>query len=103
MIFVSVPDSSFNHVVGSRASLAVSFTHGSECITVAANHFKSKRSGNTGEGDSDIYDGAGSWNKKRTNAAKAVVLWMEGTPTGYDCSNKLLLGDLNSCRYWCVT
>jgi hypothetical protein len=32
-----------------------------------------------------------------------VVLWMDGTPTGYDCSNKLLLGDLNSCTYWCAT
>lgn len=79
--------------------MAASFTHGNECITVAANHFKSKRSGNTGEGDTDILDGAGAWNKKRTDAAKAVVLWMDSAPTGYNCSNKLLLGDLNSCKY----
>ena len=105
VLFVTVAISTrliFQLFVGSRASLAVSFTHGNECLTVAANHFKSKRSGKTGEGDKDILDGAGSWNKKRTDAARAVVLWMDGAPTGYECSNKLLLGDLNSCKYCCA-
>lgn len=88
----------FEGVNTNRASMAASFTHGGECVTVAANHFKSKSGTGTGTGNTDKKDGAGSWNKRRLDAATAVTMWMDTVPTGYNCSNTLLLGDLNACK-----
>jgi predicted extracellular nuclease len=88
----------FEGVNTNRVSLAVSFTHGGDCVTVAALHFKSKGGTGSGEGNTDKKDGAGSWNKRRLDAATAVTMWMDTVPTGYSCSNTILMGDLNSCK-----
>lgn len=84
-----------------RAALAATFiaTTGppkKHCITIANNHFKSK--GGTGIGaDADQKDGASSFNHRRLLAAKALDLWLSETdPTGADCENRAIVGDLNS-------
>jgi predicted extracellular nuclease len=88
----------FEGVNTNRASLAASFTHGGDCVTVAALHFKSKGGTGSGVGNTDKKDGAGSWNKRRLDAATAVTMWMDTAPTGYSCSNTILMGDLNACK-----
>jgi predicted extracellular nuclease len=99
----NLPDGSdppiFDGVNTNRASLAVSFTSNGgneECITVAANHFKSKGGSGTGTGNTDTDNGAGNWNQRRLDAAKAVDNWLKTDPTGVTCANKVILGDLNA-------
>ncbi|MFS1522997.1 ExeM/NucH family extracellular endonuclease [Microbulbifer sp. 2304DJ12-6] len=68
-----------------------------ERFVVVANHFKSK--GRCPVDDSfndDQGDGQGCWNTLRTQAAKALVRWIDGDPTGSGVDRVLVLGDLNS-------
>ena len=69
---------------------------GGKCVTIACNHFKSKGpSGSTGE-NADQGDGQGAWNAQRTLAAQAVIEWLDTIPTGEECINEMIMGDLNA-------
>ena len=49
---------------------------GQRSVTLVMNHFKSK--GGSGQGpDDDQGDGAGNWNFRRTQAAKAILAWID--------------------------
>ncbi len=67
-----------------------------ECITIALCHFKSKGSVSAGEGNQDAGDGAGNNNAIRLLASQAVAEWLKGNPTGVDCPNVMVMGDLNA-------
>jgi len=67
-----------------------------ECITIALCHFKSKGSVSAGEGNQDAGDGAGNNNAIRLLASQAVAEWLKGNPTGVDCPNVMIMGDLNA-------
>lgn len=67
-----------------------------ECITIALCHFKSKGSVSEGEGNQDARDGAGNNNAIRLLASQAVAEWLKGNPTGVDCPNVMIMGDLNA-------
>ncbi|WP_045826950.1 ExeM/NucH family extracellular endonuclease [Teredinibacter turnerae] len=91
----------FDGVASNRVSLAVSFAHlaSGQVITIAANHFKSKgRSGLTDlhSPDYDKSDGAGFWNQRRLQAARAVAAWLDTEPTGVASEKRIILGDLNA-------
>ncbi|WP_339075067.1 ExeM/NucH family extracellular endonuclease [Teredinibacter turnerae] len=91
----------FDGVASNRVSLAVSFAHlaSGQVVTIAANHFKSKgRSGLTDlhSPDYDKSDGAGFWNQRRLQAARAVAAWLDTAPTGVAGQERIILGDLNS-------
>lgn len=93
-----------------RASLAASFqeTATGEVLTLAVNHFKSK--GDSGladtgsvcdpdpaaDGNCDQGDGAAYWNRRRTDAATALVTWLQTDPTGSGDADFLIVGDLNA-------
>lgn len=81
-----------------RPSLAQSFatrdTH--ERLTVVAAHLKSKGSTCDAAGDPDLGDGQGDCNAVRTRAARALVAWLAGDPTGVGAAPVLVAGDLNA-------
>ena len=79
-----------------RASLAASLeTRTGDCITIANNHFKSK--GGDGDGmNADLGDGAGNWNHRRLQAARAVAAWLEADPTAGECTSTAIVVDLNA-------
>lgn len=81
----------------SRVPLAATFRSISSgrALTVVVNHFKSKGGTGTG-GDADQNNGAGSFNLVRTLSSKAVLEWLDGTPTGVTTDNILIVGDLNA-------
>ncbi len=81
-----------------RPTLAQSFIDNSTggIFTVAVNHFKSKGSNCNDVSDPDMNDGAGNCNLTRTAAAKAVVDWLAGDPTGSGDDDFIIIGDLNS-------
>ena len=68
-----------------------------ERLTVVVSHLKSK--GSACAGDPDTGDGAGNCNVTRTNAAKALVDWLAGDPTGSGDPDFLMIGDLNSYTF----
>jgi uncharacterized protein len=76
-------------------------------FTAVVNHFKSKGASglNTdpvcltdpaANPDCDQGDGQGFWNGSRTNAALAMMNWLASDPTNSDCSDILIIGDLNA-------
>ena len=65
-------------------------------LTVAVNHLKSKGSACTANGDPNRNDGQGNCNRTRTDAAKALVDWLDGDPTRSGDPDYLIIGDLNA-------
>ncbi|WP_299589220.1 ExeM/NucH family extracellular endonuclease [uncultured Microbulbifer sp.] len=85
--------------LGNRQPLLQAFAELSsgEELAVVVNHFKSKGScPNDGSLNGDQGDGQGCWNALRTQAADALVSWVDGDPTGTGIDRILVLGDLNS-------
>ncbi len=78
-----------------RPALAQEFSlnDNGESVVVTVNHFKSKGSDCDSLGDPDVGDGQGNCNVTRTNAATALLAFLDtefaGKPT-------LIIGDLNS-------
>jgi predicted extracellular nuclease len=81
-----------------RPVLAQTFSdnRSDEWFTVAVNHLKSKGSPCDDVGDPDTGDLQGNCNGVRTAAAAALVNWLATDPTGTECDNILILGDLNA-------
>ena len=104
------PAEVFQGFATNRASLAATFEELSTGgqLTVAINHFKSKGSsglaGNCSadpdapdfDPNCDGGDGQGFWNVRRTEAANALIDWLETRPTGTTDPDNLILGDLNA-------
>lgn len=88
----------FDGVNTNRAALAVTFESnaGKQCITVADNHFKSKGGGGATGLNDDQGDGAGFYNERRMEGAKAVIEWLKTYPTGVECSHEAIMGDINA-------
>ena len=81
-----------------RPALAQSFRVNSNraIVTAVVNHFKSKGSDCNDLGDTDIGDGQGNCNITRTQAATALVNWLNTYPTGVNDRDYLIIGDLNA-------
>lgn len=81
-----------------RPALAQSFRANSNraIATIAVNHLKSKGSDCNDLGDLDIGDGQGNCNITRTQAATALVNWLNSNPTGVNDRDYLIIGDLNA-------
>ncbi len=81
-----------------RPTLAQSFRANSNraIVTVAVNHLKSKGSDCNDVGDIDTGDGQGNCNITRTQAAQALVNWLNTNPTGVNDKDYLIIGDLNA-------
>ncbi len=81
-----------------RPALAQSFRVNSNraIATAVVNHFKSKGSDCNDLGDLDIGDGQGNCNITRTQAAAALVNWLNTNPTGVNDRDYLIIGDLNA-------
>ncbi|SDL43506.1 ExeM/NucH family extracellular endonuclease [Tessaracoccus oleiagri] len=83
----------------SRPTLAQTFEHlaSGELITVAANHLKSKGSACGDPSEATLGYLVGNCNETRTEAAEAMVDWLEGDTIGVEkTENILIVGDLNS-------
>ncbi|WP_454725947.1 MULTISPECIES: ExeM/NucH family extracellular endonuclease [Cupriavidus] len=81
-----------------RQPLAATFTLPGQArrLTVAVNHFKSKRCTDARGADADQGDGQACWNPARVAAAMRLANWLAGSPTGVPDDGKLVIGDLNS-------
>jgi len=81
-----------------RPSLAQTFEARAtgERFTLVANHWKSKGSDCDAAGDPDLGDGQGDCNGTRRGAARALLEWLEGDPTGAGDVPVLVAGDLNA-------
>lgn len=81
-----------------RPALAQSFRVNSNraIATAVVNHFKSKGSDCNDLGDTDIGDGQGNCNITRTQAATALINWLNTHPTGVNDRDYLIIGDLNA-------
>jgi predicted extracellular nuclease len=81
-----------------RPTLAQTFVHNATGakFTVAVNHLKSKGSACDDVGDPDLGDGQGNCNQTRTNAAAAIVDWLNTDPTASGSPDFLLIGDMNA-------
>lgn len=81
-----------------RPSLAQTFMEAAtgERATIVVNHLKSKGSNCDALGDPDMGDGQGNCNRTRTEAAQALVDWLEGDPTQSDDPDILVIGDMNA-------
>jgi uncharacterized protein len=88
----------FDGVDTNRATLAVTFESVTDrrCLTIVANHLKSKGSAPSSGVNMDIGDGQGAWNARRTQAVEAVVEWMKTDPTEVTCAREMMLGDMNA-------
>lgn len=88
----------FDGVSTNRAALAASFTElaTGESFTAAVNHFKSKGSVNSADGNADAGDGAGNNNAIRLQASQSLDAWLQSDPTGSGDTRTLILGDLNA-------
>ncbi len=95
--------------VRNRPPLAVTFQEqaSGQRLTVAVNHFKSKRAAELENepacqrrppslANCDQGDGQGYWNHTRTPAAQALVDWLATNPTGQGSDHRLIIGDLNA-------
>lgn len=69
---------------------------GNTRVTVAVNHLKSKGSSCDDVGDLDTGDGQGNCAVTRTNAAQALVDWLQADPTNSGDADYLIIGDLNA-------
>lgn len=67
-----------------------------QLVTVAVNHLKSKGSPCDDVGDPDVGDGQGNCNLTRTDAATALVDYLETDPTNSGVARFLIIGDLNA-------
>lgn len=82
-----------------RPALAQTFINANDSgFTAVINHLKSKGADCVELGDPDLSDGAANCNLTRTNAAAALVDWLDTDPTGSGISNVLVMGDLNAYR-----
>ncbi|WP_420998051.1 ExeM/NucH family extracellular endonuclease [Cupriavidus sp. 30B13] len=81
-----------------RQPLAATFRLAGQArqLTVAVNHFKSKRCTDARGADADQGDGQACWNPARMAAAMRLANWLAGSPTGVPDDGKLVIGDLNS-------
>ena len=84
-----------------RPTLAQSFTEIStgEDLTLVMNHLKSKGSCPTASADpanADHGDGAGCWNQVRSQAAAAILDWINAGDAGNGDPDVVLMGDMNS-------
>jgi uncharacterized protein len=81
-----------------RPSIAQTFEVNSSAavFTVVVNHLKSKGSACDHVDDPDTLDGQGNCNLTRTNAAEALVDWLDSDPTGSGDNDFLVLGDMNA-------
>lgn len=82
-----------------RPSLAQTFVqmNGSEHVTLVVNHLKSKGScPGDGSANDDHGDGVGCWNETRTDAAHALVDWINAGQAGNGDPDVVLMGDMNS-------
>ena len=82
-----------------RPSLAQTFVqmNGSEHVTLVVNHLKSKGScPDDGSANDDQGDGAGCWNETRTQAAHALVDWIDAGQAGNGDPDVVVMGDMNS-------
>lgn len=82
-----------------RPTIGQSFmqTATSEHVTLVVNHLKSKGSCPSGvSANSDAGDGASCWNDARTQAAAALVDWINAGGAGNGDPDVVLMGDLNS-------
>jgi uncharacterized protein len=78
-----------------REPVAQTFSRGGETVTVVANHFKSKGSGDTATGDNaDSGDGQGAWNGDRVRQARSLAAFVE--QVGATDPDVVVLGDLNA-------
>lgn len=96
-----VNDPLFDGPSTNRASLAVTFTHisGGDNFTVVVNHLKSKGSGDglaSDDPNADHTDGAGAWNQRRLDGARAVDAWLQTAPTDIADNDAIIMGDLNA-------
>lgn len=94
-------DPLFDGPATNRASLAASFVHltSGDALTVAVNHLKSKGASDLEDTTSPNYDqqdGAGYWNQRRLDGARAVATWLDTAPTGIDVADRIIMGDLNA-------
>ena len=65
-------------------------------FTVLVAHLKSKSPSRAHGPDRDQGDGQGCWNRNRTEAAEAILCWIETDPTGSGDPDVLIVGDLNA-------
>lgn len=65
-------------------------------VTIAVNHFKSKGCGNADGAEAAQGDGQGCWNPTRTQAANALVSWLNADATGTGETDLMIIGDLNA-------
>ncbi len=77
---------------------------GGEPFFVVANHFKSKSAGSASGAEKDL--GQGAWNAARTEQAKALSTWIDGTAlpavsteVGTPVEDVLLVGDFNAYTF----
>ena len=96
-ILDSSVDGRFNDALN-RPALAQTFDHiaSGERLTVSANHLRARACGGASGADSDQGDGQGCYSATRTDAASALLDWMDSDPTGSGDPDYLILGDLNS-------
>ncbi|MCO1335234.1 ExeM/NucH family extracellular endonuclease [Microbulbifer sp. OS29] len=95
----AVTTDSYPFDAGNRQPLLQAFRElaSGEQMAVVVNHFKSKGScPNDASLNDDQGDGQGCWNALRTEAADALVSWVDTDPTGAGIDRILVLGDLNS-------
>ena len=82
-----------------RPALAHTFEDANgDRFTAVVNHLKSKGSDCDELGDPDLNDGAANCNGTRTEAAAALVDWLETDPTDSGDPDFLVMGDLNAYR-----
>jgi predicted extracellular nuclease len=65
-------------------------------FTIALNHWKSKGSECDDVADKDLKDGQGNCNKTRTDAAHALLDWLQRDPTQSGDPDFLVIGDFNA-------
>ncbi|MCU0665027.1 MAG: ExeM/NucH family extracellular endonuclease, partial [Myxococcota bacterium] len=67
-------------------------------LTVVVNHFKSKSTPSSVQGNAndDQGDGQGAWNARRVEAAIDLAAWLATDPTACGDADVLLLGDFNA-------
>jgi uncharacterized protein len=65
-------------------------------LTIVVNHLKAKSSSGAIGANADQNDGQGAWNPNRVEAVKALLTWLATDPTGTNCPNVLIVGDMNA-------
>jgi len=84
---------------GNRVPLAQAFAPvaGGDPFVLVANHFKSKRCGESDPANADHGDGQSCWNALRAQAARELAEWLATDPTAQGAAAQtLVIGDLNA-------